>query len=436
MSWLPWVNRRRERLYDTPLTDAESELLDRNVPARARLTDAQRRRLDGLTQVFLNEKTFEGCGGLEFTEDMALTIASQACLLLVGVDEVDVPYPALDVLRVYPSAYRVPRDEHDGSLVHRGSARLGESSQRGFVVLAWDHVLQGGRNPDDGRNVVLHEFAHQLDQEDGKADGGFIGYPDLIDAMESQNFRGNDILAAAPWKITRIGPRKNVREVREFIWLQMLNQGLRTRAIAVADAHSVYGNGVGGWRTYIPSSSDSPGKIDPKEIIRNAKAGRLMLTTGPYLEVTANGVIAGSEIPASSGKVKLKVKVQCTDWVDIDRVQVLVNGRQAPEYNFTRKSHPGFFGNGIVKFERDLDLKLKSDAHLVVVAMGEEHNLRGGYGTSTNSQLRPCAYINPIWVDVDGKGFQPNGDTLDWPLPVRKPSAEKLEAMLEARKKS
>ena len=174
MSWLPWVNRRRERLYDTPLTDAESELLDRNVPARARLTDAQRRRLDGLTQVFLNEKTFEGCGGLEFTEDMALTIASQACLLLVGVDEVDVPYPALDVLRVYPSAYRVPRDEHDGSLVHRGSARLGESSQRGFVVLAWDHVLQGGRNPDDGRNVVLHEFAHQLDAADGATDGAPI----------------------------------------------------------------------------------------------------------------------------------------------------------------------------------------------------------------------------------------------------------------------
>ena len=68
---------------------------------------------------------------------------------------------------------------------------------------------------------------------------------------ESQNFRGNDILATAPWKITRVGPRKSVREVREFIWLQMLNQGLRTRAIAVADAHSVYGNGVSGWRTYI-----------------------------------------------------------------------------------------------------------------------------------------------------------------------------------------
>ena len=271
---------------------------------------------------------------------------------------------------------------------------------------------------------------------DGKADGGFIGYGDLIDAIESQNFRGNDSLATAPWKITRVGPRKSVREVREFIWLQMLNQGLRTRAIAVADAHSVYGNGVGGWRTYVPSSTDAPGKIDPSEIVRNAKDGRLMLTTGPYLEVTANGVRAGSEIPASSGKVKLKVKVQCTDWVDINRVQVLVNGRQAPEYNFTRKSHPDFFGEGIVKFERDIEVRLAGDAHLVVVAMGEGQDLRTGYGTSTNARLQPCAYINPIWVDVDGKGFQPNGDTLDWPLPVGKPSADKLESMLEARKAS
>ena len=173
-----------------------------------------------------------------------------------------------------------------------------------------------------------------------------------------------------------------------------------------------------------------------EEIIQNAKAGRLMLTTGPYLEVTANGVRAGSEIPASSGKVKLMIKVQCTDWVDIDRVQVLVNGRQVPEYNYTRKSHPDFFGNDVIKFDRALELQLKNDAHIIVVAMGEEHNLRTGYGTSTNSQLRPCAYINPIWVDVDGKGFQHNGDTLDWPLPVSKPSAEKFETMLAERKKS
>ncbi len=271
---------------------------------------------------------------------------------------------------------------------------------------------------------------------DGHADGGFIGYEKLIDAIESQNFRGNDILATAPWKLHRTGPKESLVEVREFVWLQMLNQGMRTRAIAVADAHSVYGNGVGGWRTYVASSTDDPAKVNPAEIIHNAKHGMLMLTTGPFLEVKANGAIAGSDISAKSGKVKLKVKVQCTDWVDIDRVQVLVNGVQVPEYNFTRKANPCQFEDGIVKFDREIEVNLKGDAHLVVVAMGENHDLKGGYGTSTNARLQPCAYINPIWVDVDGKGFQPNMDTLGWPLPTGKQSVEKFKAMLKAKEKS
>ena len=245
-----------------------------------------------------------------------------------------------------------------------------------------------------------------------------------------------NILATAPWILSRTGPRESLREVREFIWLQMLNQGYRTRAIAVADAHSVYGNGVGGWRTYVTSRTDEPGKIDPKEIIHNAKHGQLMLTTGPYLEVRANGAIAGRDISIPSGKVKLKVKVQCTDWIDIDRVQVLVNGKQVPEYNFTRESHPKFFGSGVVKFDQDFTVNLKGDAHIIVVAMGENHDLKTGYGTSTNSPLKPCAYINPIWIDVDGNGFQPNMDTLGWPLPTGKQSVEKFKAMLKEKGES
>jgi len=268
---------------------------------------------------------------------------------------------------------------------------------------------------------------------DGKADGGFAGYENYIDALESQNFRGNDILAKSPWTITRRGTSESVREVREFVWLQMLNQGMRTRAIAVADAHSVYGNGVGGWRTYIPSSTDEPGKIDPMEIIRNAKAAQLMLTTGPFLEVNVGKAISGSDIKSTSGKVKLKVKVQCTDWIDIDRVQVLVNGKQKPEYNFTTKSHPKFFGTGIVKFDRTIEIKLEEDAHLIVVAMGENSTLKTGYGTSANASLKPCAYINPIWVDVDGEGFKANGDTLGWDLPVGRQDPNKIKSLLKAK---
>ena len=268
---------------------------------------------------------------------------------------------------------------------------------------------------------------------DGKADGGFVGYEKYIDALESQNFRGNNILSKSPWIITRRGTSESVREVREFVWLQMLNQGMRTRAIAVADAHSVYGNGVGGWRTYIPSSTDEPSKIDPKEIIRNAKAAQLMLTTGPFLEVNAGKSISGAEIKSTSGTVNLEVKVQCSDWIDIDRVQVLVNGKQEPQYNFTRASHPDYFGKGVVKFARTIEIKLKEDAHLIVVAMGENSTLKTGYGTSTNASLKPCAYINPIWVDVDGGGFKANGDTLGWDLPVGRQDPKKIRALLKTK---
>ena len=268
---------------------------------------------------------------------------------------------------------------------------------------------------------------------DGKADGGFTGYREYINAIETQNFRGNNILATAPWTLYRRGTSESVREVREFIWLQMLNQGYRTRAIAVADAHSVYGNGVGGWRTYVSSSTDAPGKIDAKEIIRNAKDGRLMLTTGPFLEVTANGALPGSDISAKDGKVKLKVKVQCADWVKIDRVQVLVNGRQVPDLNLTAAQQPKMFNNTTTVLETEFDLNLKEDAHLIVVAMGENHDLKTGYGTSTNANLKPCAYINPIWVDVDGGGFTANGDTLGWDLPLGSQDPKKIRALLKAK---
>jgi len=270
---------------------------------------------------------------------------------------------------------------------------------------------------------------------DGKPDGGFAGYDKYIDAIETQNFRGNAILATAPWTLYRRGTREQVREVREFVWLQMLNQGYRTRAIAVADAHSVYGNGVGGWRTYVTSSTDAPAKIDAKEIIRNAKAGRLMLTTGPFLEVTANGALPGSDITAKDGKVNLKVKIQCADWVHIDRVQVLVNGRQVPNLNLTAKKNPKMFNSSPGVMDTTFSINLEADAHLIVVAMGENHDLKTGYGTSANASLKPCAYINPIWVDVDGGGFKANGDTLGWPLPTGSQNVEKIRALLKAKGK-
>jgi len=120
--------------------------------------------------VFLAEKSFEGCGGLELTDEIRVTIAAQACLLLLHREPEY--YPGLDVILVYPSAFRSKSTRREGMVVMEDdSTRLGESHDRGIVVVSWDDVRRGAADPNDGHNVVLHEFAHQLDQADGAADG-------------------------------------------------------------------------------------------------------------------------------------------------------------------------------------------------------------------------------------------------------------------------
>ncbi|NNE92266.1 MAG: hypothetical protein HKN23_11515, partial [Verrucomicrobiales bacterium] len=181
---------------------------------------------------------------------------------------------------------------------------------------------------------------------------------------------------------------------------------------------------------YVPSQTDDPAKIDWREASRNSKAGRMILSSGPYLEVeTESGIIAGGH-DRVSGNLNLKVKVQCTDWIDVDRVQVLVNGRQLPEYNFTREKHADMFGDGVVKFDHVLPISLSEDAHIIVVATGENHTLKTGFGSSRQSSIKPSAYNNPIFVDVDGGGFEPNYDTLGFPLPTHKLSVERVQGLL------
>lgn len=170
-TWLPWVRARRDRIASTPFSEAQLADLAEAAPFASRLPEGRRTRLHRLIQLFLHDKTFEGCGGLEMTDTIALTIAAHACHLLLGLDVVD-PYPGLDVIRVYPSTYRVPDVEPLGGRFVEGgiSHRLGESSHHGYVVLSWDAVVRGIARH-DGHNVVLHEFAHQLDAEDGVSDG-------------------------------------------------------------------------------------------------------------------------------------------------------------------------------------------------------------------------------------------------------------------------
>jgi Mlc titration factor MtfA (ptsG expression regulator) len=166
--------RRRERLRAAPFPPEWDAILRKNVPLYDRLGEADRRELQGHIQVFLAEKHFEGCGGLALTDEIKVTIAAQACLLLLH-RQTDY-YRRLITILVYPSAYLAKSVEPiGGGFVLEGEqGRLGEAWADGVVVLSWDDVRAGASDIKDGHNVVLHEFAHQLDQEDGVADGAPI----------------------------------------------------------------------------------------------------------------------------------------------------------------------------------------------------------------------------------------------------------------------
>lgn len=174
VAWLAgeplWRARRRSQLRRKPLTPAQHAIL-RRLPLYRRLPPDLQRQLRGHLQVFLHEKRFTGCAGLQVTELMRVSIAAQACVLLLNRPAGYFPF--LREILVYPAAFVVERLHVDPLGVHTDLTRAlaGQSSSQGQVVLSWDDAAHGAAIPDDGRNVVIHEFAHQLDQEYGSANG-------------------------------------------------------------------------------------------------------------------------------------------------------------------------------------------------------------------------------------------------------------------------
>jgi Mlc titration factor MtfA (ptsG expression regulator) len=167
-----WLRRRRrDAIRRRPCPAEWRGFIEKNVPYVACLPPEDREELVGHVQVFLAEKRFEGCGGLQITDEVRVTIATQACVLLLHRQTEY--YPQLVSILVYPTTYLVPggRRAAGGLVSDAPQARLGESWARDVVVLAWDSVLSGAADIHDGHNVVLHEFAHQLDQESGAGDG-------------------------------------------------------------------------------------------------------------------------------------------------------------------------------------------------------------------------------------------------------------------------
>ena len=166
-------NSNRKRLSAAPFSEQFEQIIKKNVPLYNRLPDSLKQQLHGHINIFLAEKSFEPCGGLEITDEIKVTIAAQACMLLLNRKAAY--FPKLRNILVYPHTYVARSVSSNGAVTINGqSVRLGESWQSGPVVLAWNSVTGGTTNITDAKNVVLHEFAHQLDQEDGSADGAPI----------------------------------------------------------------------------------------------------------------------------------------------------------------------------------------------------------------------------------------------------------------------
>ena len=163
---------RRKRLLKKRFPDDQLAILKRNVPYYHQLPTDLQKKLVGLTNIFLNEKRFEGCAGLEITDQIRVSIAAQASILLLGTEDLSYFYEDLRSVLVYPKKYVAKvKQRNNGIFVEEGfEQRHGEAWSHGYVVLAWNEVQQGASDIHDGQNLVFHEFAHQLDYEYGATD--------------------------------------------------------------------------------------------------------------------------------------------------------------------------------------------------------------------------------------------------------------------------
>ena len=168
-----------EALRAKPFPKEWEKHLEKNVNLYEHLPENLQEELKGYINLFVATKHFEGAGGLEVTDEMRVTVAGLACLLLLNRKTRN--YPKLRTVIMYPSAY-IADPETD-------TIRLGESWNEGEVVLSWNHVTSSSNDVRSGTNLVLHEFAHRLDQEDGAGDG----VPDL--ETQAQYFTWAEVMS-------------------------------------------------------------------------------------------------------------------------------------------------------------------------------------------------------------------------------------------------
>lgn len=173
---------RRRSILSRPFPPEWRDILRRNVGWYSLLSTDEQRKLERDAQVLIAEKNWEGCAGLAMTDEIKVTIAGQAALLVLTWT--GYLFERVQTVLVYPASYRARVRDEVG--VDLPSDRSGEAMAGGPVVLSWRDSLGGARGWGDGHNVVLHEFAHVLDMENGDSDG----VPWLDGEIDEQHWRG------------------------------------------------------------------------------------------------------------------------------------------------------------------------------------------------------------------------------------------------------
>lgn len=341
-----------------------------------------------------------------YEPEIAFLKIKDAISTISGMELTGSPLP-LNHQNVFPMIYK-PRTQDGG-----GPVTDPDPTVQIKRLLEWDNhsdKLIQQNHPDIG-------WLFYDKNGDQKPDGGYEGSLGVMDVMEIHPI---DMVTTFKPTAKDYG-RESTNQM--FAWLQLLNQGYRIPGVVNTDAHYNY-HGSGGLRNWVQSSTDDPAKIDAMEMVHASEQGRLIMSNAPYLEFNVReagqekSVVAGQDLAAKSRKIQVKVRVQCPNWTDVNRVLLLVNGRPHKVHDYKKANHADKFQAGTVKFDQVMELELERDAHVIAVTVGEGLKLGHVQGPQWGTQM-PAAVSNPVFVDVDGNGFQANKDTLDFPLPVK-----------------
>ena len=289
--------------------------------------------------------------------------------------------------------------------------------------LQWDPYAQDGGGPttssdpvvqiarlamwdDDAKKVVQtnHPNLRQIVEDrdlDGVSDGGFAKMLDYMDVIEVHP--PEDIFVTREQADGKQKPDAN----RMLAWMELLRSGRRIPGVVNTDAHYNW-NGSGWLRNWIRCSTDDPAEIKTEEMIDRLERGEIIMSTGPFMSVQlhhpdlSGPANIGDTVTIGSRSAELAIRVQCANWLDINRVEVFVNGEMQPHLSRTRRKHPEAFADGVIKFDQRLEVSLPSDAFLIVAAIGERMNLGRVMGEQFGRRP-PVVVSNPIYVEASSE---------------------------------